>query len=333
MPSAGSPSPFTRGRKVLLAATALAYLAGAAAIYALVDEDTLRAALSLPASLIAALLGLSLVNYAVRTWRWLAFGRQLGIGVPAPRNAAYYLAGFALTATPGKAGEAIRLWFLKRGHGVPYLRSLPMLLADRMVDLWAALILSIAGMAAFAQYRWQGVALAAVIVAVSIPILFPLRFLPLLGALRRVAPHRARLLARLRRLMRAMGALSSWRTYGLTLAPTLGGWFAEGAALYLLLRHMGGEIGLLSAVFVFSFAMIVGALSMLPGGLGSTEAAMVILLGALGVDLHVALASTAIVRITTLWFAVAIGVAIMPAAVRASSRPREVAAEPRTGVA
>jgi glycosyltransferase 2 family protein len=141
------------------------------------------------------------------------------------------------------------------------------------------------------------------------------------------------LLARLRRLMRAMGALSSWRTYGLTLAPTLGGWFAEGAALYLLLRHMGGEIGLLSAVFVFSFAMIVGALSMLPGGLGSTEAAMVILLGALGVDLHVALASTAIVRITTLWFAVAIGVAIMPAAVRASSRPREVAAEPRTGVA
>lgn len=333
MPIAGSTSPFTPGRKLLLAATALAYLVGAAAIYALIDDQALRVALSLPAGLVAVLLGLSLCNYAVRAWRWLVLGRFLGIRVPLGSNLAYYLAGYALTSTPGKAGEAIRLWFLKRGHAVPYLRSLPMMLADRVVDLWAVLVLALASMAGFAEYRWQGVVLAAIIVALSIPILFPHRLQPLLDGAYRVAPRQGRLLVRLRRLMRAMGALSSWRTYGLTLVPTIGGWLAEGAALYLLLAHLGAEVGFLNAVFVFSFSMIVGAVSMLPGGLGSTEATMVILLRALGVDLGIALAATAIIRITTLWFAVAIGVALMPVAMKASARLQGVAAEPSAGAA
>jgi glycosyltransferase 2 family protein len=62
--------------------------------------------------------------------------------------------------------------------------------------------------------------------------------------------------------------------------------------------------------------MIVGAISMLPGGLGSTEATMVLLLTALNVPLDSALAATAIVRVTTFWFAVAIGVACMPFALQ-----------------
>jgi len=102
--------------------------------------------------------------------------------------------------------------------------------------------------------------------------------------------------------------------------PTVGGWLAEGAALFLLLRHFGADVTFLNAVFVFSFSIIVGAISMLPGGLGSTEATIVILLKALGVDLDTALAATAIIRITTFWFAVAIGVLLMPAAMNAAAR-------------
>jgi uncharacterized protein (TIRG00374 family) len=316
----GRTNPFTPGRKLLLAITALLYLAGAVAIYSFIDDEALRVALSLPATLIAILLGLSLVNYAVRAWRWLVLGRFLGLGVPIGSNLAYYLAGYSLTSTPGKAGEAIRLWFLKRGHGVPYLRSIPMMLADRILDLWAVLMLSLVSMASFAQYRWQGVALTVLIAAISIPILFPRRFRPLLDAAYRVAPRHGRLLVRARRLVRAASDLSSWRTYGLTLVPTIGGWLAEGAALYLLLQHLGAEVSFLSAVFVFSFSIIVGALSMLPGGLGSTEATLVILLSALGVDLGVALAATAIIRITTFWFAVGIGIVMVPVAMKCSAR-------------
>jgi len=318
-------SPFTRGRRLALGATAAIYLAGVAAVFVFIDDDMLRAALSLPATLVAMLLGLSLVNYAVRAWRWLVLGRFLGLRVPVAANVAYYLAGYSLTSTPGKAGEAVRLWFLKSGHGVPYSRSLPLMLADRAIDLWAVLLLSLVSIAGFAQYRWQGAALALVIAAISVPILFPRRFEPLLAALYGFLPRRGRLLVRARRAMRAMAELSHWRSYGLTLGPSMLGWFAEGAALFLLLRHLGADIGLLNAVFIFCFSIIVGALSMLPGGLGSTEATIVILLKALGVDLSTALAATAIIRITTFWFAVAIGVVLMPVAMNAAARAANLA--------
>ena len=314
-----------RGRRLALGATAAIYLAAVAAVFALVDDQTLRSALSLPASLIAALLGLSLVNYAVRAWRWLILGSSLRLHIPHPANVAYYLAGYSLTPTPGKAGEAVRLWFLKSGHGVPYSRSLPLMLADMVIDLWAVLLLSLASIAGFAQYRWQGAVLALVIAAISLPILFPRRFEPLLGALYGFAPRRGRLLVRARRAMRAMAELSSWRNYGLTLGPSVIGWFAEGAALYLLLRHLGADVALLTAVSIFCFATIVGALSMLPGGLGSAEAAIVILLTAIGVDFGNALVATAIIRITTFWFAVAIGVSVMPVAINAATRAASVA--------
>ena len=128
-----------------------------------------------------------------------------------------------------------------------------------------------------------------------------------------------------------MAELSHWRTYGLTLVPSVAGWAAEGLALYLLLRFFGADVTPSDAVFVFSFSMIVGAASMLPGGLGSTEVTAVVLLTTLGVDFNVAVASTALVRVTTFWFAVGIGVCLLPVAIRAASKSGEIqlAAQPR----
>lgn len=322
----GGSTHFTLARKLALAATALVYLAGAAAIYAFVGDETLRIALSLPLSVVAALLGLSLINYAVRAWRWAVLGNHLGFRVPVARNVVYYLAGFSLTSTPGKAGEAVRLWFLKSGHGIPYTRSLPLMFADRIIDMWAVLILTLIAIAGFAEYQWQGAVLALFIAGVSIPILFPRRFERILDWLISLAPPRAELIGRGRGIIKTMADLSSWRTYGLTLIPTVGGWLAESIAFFLVLNHFGTDMTILSATFIFSFSIIVGAVSMLPGGLGSTEATMVILLRALGVDLESALAATAIIRISTFWFAVAIGVLLFPAAMKAAARSARVAA-------
>jgi uncharacterized protein (TIRG00374 family) len=318
----GPAIQFTRARKGALLIAVLLYVAGIVVAASFVDERTLRSTLGLPLGIVLALLGLSLVNYVVRGWRWLVLSRHLELGVPARANLLYYFAGYCFTATPGKAGEAVRLWFLRFGHAVPYGRSLPLMVADRILDTWAVLIISVASIAGFAQYRWHGLALVGLIGLASIPVVFPRRFEPVLTSLHGVVPGHGRLFVKLRRVVRVMADLSHWRTYGLTLGPTVIGWLAESAALYVLLRHFGADIGFANAVFIFSFSMIVGAVSMLPGGLGSTEATMVILLKALGVELGVALAATAIVRVTTFWFAVAIGMLLMPPAMNAATAAR-----------
>lgn len=310
----------TSSRRWALGAVAAIYLAVAAAVLSQVDSETLKLAASLPVWLILCLLGLSLVNYALRAGRWVMLSRTLDLQVPHFANTLYYFSGYSLTATPGKAGEAIRLWLMKSGHGIAYSRSMPLMLADRALDTWAIMLLTLVSFSGFQAYRWHGVALLVIVVLVSLPLIRPRMLEPVLLAAAGVVKRRVRLLVRLRRVLRAMGRLSSWKTYGATMVPSVIGWWAESFALYLILQHFGAEVSVANAVFVFSFSMIVGAISMLPGGLGSTEATMVILLTALGVDMDVALISTAIIRATTFWFAVVIGLLLTPSAMTTSRR-------------
>ena len=311
---------FTTSGRWGLAAVALAYAAVAIFAISKVNADTLQRAATLPLTLIASLLGLSLVNYVLRAVRWLMLSRALDLSVPHLANTLYYFSGYSLTATPGKAGEAIRLWLIKSGHGIAYSRSMPLMLADRALDIWAVMLLTLASFSGFQAYRWHGVALLALVVLGSLPLVWPTMLEPILLAAAGLAKRRARFLVLLRRMLRAMGRLSKRKTYGVTLVPSVLGWWAEAFALFVILQHFGSEVSVANAVFVFSFSMIVGAISMLPGGLGSTEATMVILLTALGVEMDVALLSTAIVRATTFWFAIVIGLVLTPYAMSTSRR-------------
>jgi uncharacterized membrane protein YbhN (UPF0104 family) len=53
--------------------------------------------------------------------------------------------------------------------------------------------------------------------------------------------------------------------------------------------------------------MLIGAASMIPGGIGSTEGAIVFLLGGYNVALGAALTIAVGIRLTTLWFGIFIG--------------------------
>jgi uncharacterized membrane protein YbhN (UPF0104 family) len=319
-PSANEGQIFSRNRTLGLILTAVIYLGAGVVVYFTIEQEAIDKALALPATVLLAMVALSLANYVGRAWRWLYLTKHLQLAVPARNNSLYYLAGYALTATPGKAGEAVRLWLLKSGHAVRYSQSLPLMFADRIVDMWAIVVLVFLSMSGFAAYQWQSVAMAVLVAAGSVPILAPRVLLPLFPLFYRWFPRRVRLIVKARKLVHSMADSIGAKTYAITLVPTVLGWFAECASLYVVLLYFDAGITLSQATFVFSFAMIVGALSMLPGGLGSTEATMVVLLKALGVDLGTALAATAIVRMTTFWFAVILGIACTPAALNAARR-------------
>ena len=65
-------------------------------------------------------LALSLLHFLVRFLRWQWYLGRLGHRVPWAPSAACYMAGFALTATPGKLGETVRSLYLK-----PYVSTIP----------------------------------------------------------------------------------------------------------------------------------------------------------------------------------------------------------------
>lgn len=270
---------------------------------------------------VLGLLALALVNYALRAWRWQIFSVHLGIAVPPLRGLLYYGAGLSMGPTPGKVGEALRLWLLERGHGYRYERLAPLFLGDRLGDLNAALLLCLIGVAGVPDGLVWTVAAALLVLAVTLAFVFPRPLIALVTLGYRALGRRGRrLFARTRTMLRLTARLFDPRLYALVLFLSVAGWFAEAVAFHWLLADLGATVPLLDAVFVFTFSLVVGALSMLPGGLGSTEATMVALLLALGVDIDTALVATAAIRAATLWFGVALGFALLPFALRSARR-------------
>ena len=84
-------------------------------------------------------------------------------------------------------------------------------------------------------------------------------------------------------------------------------WGIECFCLFLVIRAIGIDIGLLDSIFIFSFSSIIGVLTMLPGGIGSSEISMSELMILKGAVIANATAATLIIRASTLWFAVILG--------------------------
>jgi uncharacterized protein (TIRG00374 family) len=276
--------------------------------------------LRVPGRILPVLLALSLLNYAMRGGRWLMFSRTLRLPVPKAGGLLIYVAGFAMTTTPGKMGEIVRLYLLRRRHGCAYDRTAPLLIADRLSDGLATTIVVALTVAAFAHYPAGAAGAALFALALVVLCLWPGLLLHALHAVFHRLRRWPRLFVRARRAIRGLQMLAHPRIFAAALLMGAIGWSSEGLSFYVLLHALGVALAPAACVFIFAFAMLVGAASILPGGLGSTEATMVGLLSLQGVPFDTAIVATGVVRVTTLWFAVALGLIALPIALQGVRR-------------
>lgn len=252
------------------------------------------------------LLALSSLNYALRFARWHCYLRALGSDIPVGHDLRIYIGGFALTTTPGKAGEMARsLWL--QPYGVPAAASLAAFLAERIQDFLAIALLSSLGASLYRGSHWLllssfGLVVVAIIVLHGPQIIEP--------GLRSISGRRGRILNAVRGISEILALARSCLNPPRFVAGLLTGllaWGAEAFAFYVLLNALGYSLPLPTVISVYAFAMLAGALSFMPGGLGGSEATMIVLLKLLGVPLPAAVSATLLIRLATLWFAVLLG--------------------------
>jgi uncharacterized protein (TIRG00374 family) len=253
----------------------------------------------------------TLFNYILRFVKWHYYLRLIGIrDLNWIESGRIFVAGFPLAVTPGKVGEALKGFWLQHWTGTSTSLGISVVLAERVSDGLAVLVLSSLGVIAYPRYWPLFVIILGSLLIFIILTQFRSLMLPLIAWTSRL-PVLHKGSGVLRELYEGSHLL--FRPTATVIAVGLGtvAWLGEGVAMYLVLLGLGippsGET-LAIAVFTLSFSTVVGAISALPGGIGAAEASiagMLTLLMMLPTGL--ATAATLLIRFATLWFGVGLG--------------------------
>lgn len=261
-------------------------------------------------SAFATALVLSTLNYLIRFVRWEYYLRILDVQVPRGESFLVFLSGFVMSLTPGKVGEVFKSYLLAESRGVAMTRTAPIVVAERLTDLIALVLLIAIGGASLQAgpmitLASAGLVGSIVLICVWRPAaMFALSIGERLPLFRRVVPKAHQAYDSLYAMTRPLPMLTA------TVLATLG-WSIEAAGLYAI---VGGfdihSIGLQLSLFAYAASTLAGALAMMPGGLGVTEAGMVgVLLWLAGKTMHKSQATGAmmLMRLSTLWWAFLLG--------------------------
>ncbi|MDO4231457.1 MAG: lysylphosphatidylglycerol synthase transmembrane domain-containing protein [Lautropia sp.] len=276
------------------------------------------------------MLALALLSYLIRfaRWQWLLY--RMGHRPPPLRSLLAYLAGFAFTATPGKVGELVRIRYLLP-QGVPAWKTLSVFVYERAFDLIAVLALAMLYLRSPELLAFVSAFVAAFITAIVVTATRPRLLSRLIARLQ--AWHMRRLARLLRTLRDGLQGCRQLNTLPDAIAAFFLGllaWLFTAFAFSCLLNQLGIQLPLLTSLSMYPVAMLAGAASMIPGGLGSTEATLVALLMNEGVALKTAMLAAVGIRLASLWFSILLGLAAVVFLETAENSGAMVAISPDT---
>lgn len=261
---------------------------------------------------IISALVLSLVSFGLRFVRWQLFLKALGHPLPWKTSLRIYIAGYSLTITPGKSGEALRSIFLK-DHQISFRKSFGAFFSERFSDLIAVIVLASSGL----LIHPEGRPVLIIVAALALFLLYAIQKDTWLRGIerwvRKVFPQRFSHIIEF-----SLETLIAFRNCFLpkVLIPSMilgvAAWGAQGIALYFILERLNFNVDVITSLYIYGFSLLVGAITLLPGGLGGTEVTMVKLLTMHDVPASAAVAVTLIIRLATLWFSVILGIIALP---------------------
>jgi uncharacterized protein (TIRG00374 family) len=251
------------------------------------------------------------INYLLRYGRWHYYLKVLGLRqVRAGESLLVFLAGFSLTVTPGKLGEAVKGLLLRESHGIPAARTSPIVITERLTDLIGLLALAAIGAAQLAPNLRRFLVVGAALVVAGLVVIAVPALANAALALAAKLPGIKGLAPKLREAHEATAATLTPAPLAVGIALSVAAWFFECLAFWVVVGGFpGASVPLFDATWIYAAMTVIGALSFLPGGLGLSEAVMLELLERFGHGTGgaVATAATFVTRLCTLWFAVALG--------------------------
>jgi uncharacterized membrane protein YbhN (UPF0104 family) len=261
-------------------------------------------------------------SVVVRTLRWEKLLANVGYrrtpGGVLPTTAGLckivFLAWFANSITIGQVGDVVRGFLLKQKVAtISFTTTVGTIVAERLLDV--VVLMALLSGSALVAFRGElpriavdtlggGVIVAGIGAAA---LLSMYRFGPLVKPLlpARLHSHYENL---------EHGVVGSFQDVPVLLIYTTVGWLIEAATILLAGAAVGASLSIPSAIVVATLASLLGVVSITPGGIGVTEAGVILILGRMGVDPGTAAAVAVLNRVINYWSVTLFGALVYAAA-------------------
>lgn len=257
------------------------------------------------------ILALSFCNYIARFFKWEYYTKVLNFGVERKVSFLIFLSSFIMSVTPGKLGEVFKSFLLKEHNGTPISKSAPIVFAERLTDFLSLILLSIIGAVMF-QYGTIFLIIAGAVFILIIVVLSSKKLCYSIIVFFERFRFFSKISVKIHAAYDSIYQMLKLKQLTVAILLSLIAWLFECVGFYLVINSFGIAnfiyIDIFVATFIYGFSTILGAVTMLPGGLGATDAAITGLLVLIGISKNVSVASTMIIRVATLWFAVIVGI-------------------------
>ncbi len=258
-------------------------------------------------TLIPALLLLSLLNLYTKFLKWDYYVNLLNIEIAKNDSFGIFASSLALSITPGKVGDFIKSYWLNRINGYPVRKSAPIIFAERVTEFLSLIFLALVGAFVFNKDVILIVITAVFFLGITFLISrknISLKLIDQLGKVKILRNHIGKLRDSYLSSYKLLRPLPLVKMFFLSLIS----WLVECFGFYIILSNFDKEISIFLSIFIYSFSMIVGAISMLPAGLGVTEGSLTFMIIEQGLTKGNAVAVTFLIRTVTLWFSIILGV-------------------------
>ncbi|MBN1632994.1 MAG: flippase-like domain-containing protein [Ignavibacteria bacterium] len=253
----------------------------------------------------------SFTNYIFRFIKWQYYLKELDIHLSTKRSFIIFLASFVMAVTPGKMGEVLKSYLLKDEIGIEISKSLPIVLAERITDFISMVLLAIVGAYVFNYGQEIIIIIGIIFIGIVVVLSFrdvSIKIINLISKIKFLKKYACNFLT----AYESAYILIKFKPLIIATVISVFAWFCECIGFYIVLKGFVDtttiDVNILVSTFVYAFSTLIGAIAMMPGGLGATEASLTGLLVLLNIPKDISAASTIIIRVATLWFAVIIGI-------------------------